>query len=105
MQEVDELRDPGQDDETFETFVYNTEGDVSRIYGSFVGNLTRGISMYIEPSEMSNPEKLKFEVEVINFSSELLSMQITFENPAYVSIMSEKDVLVVNLNDFRDQDG
>ena len=72
MQEIDELKEPRQDDETFETFVYDTEGDVSRIYGSFVGNLTRGISMYIEPSEMSNPEKLKFEVEFIEFKSELL---------------------------------
>ena len=105
MQENDELKDPGQDDETFKTFAYDIEGDVSRIYGSFVGNMTRGISVYIEPSEMSDPEKLKFEVEVIKFSSELLSMQLTFENPAYVSFMSEKDVLVVNLNDFRDQDG
>ena len=54
---------------------------------------------------MSNPEKLKFKVEVLEFSSELLSMQLIFENPAYVSATAEKDVLVIDLNDFRDQDG
>ena len=74
MQGVDQLRDPGQDDETFETFVYDTDGEVSRIYGSFEGNLTHGISLYIEPSEMSDPKKLKFTVAVLDFSSELLSM-------------------------------
>ena len=61
--------------------------------------------MYIEPSVWSKPEKLKFEVEVLEFSSELLSMQLLFENPAYVSAMQEKDVLVIDLNDFRDQEG
>ena len=32
-------------------------------------------------------------------------MQLVFENPAYVSSMFEKDVLVINLNDLRDNDG
>ena len=32
-------------------------------------------------------------------------MQLIFENPSYLSVMSEKDVLVIDLNDFRDQDG
>ena len=31
-------------------------------------------------------------------------MQLVFENPAYVSANSEKDVLVIDLNDFRDRD-
>ena len=48
MKEVDELRDPDQDEsnvdkETNKTFAYDTEGEVSRIYGTFVGNSTRGI--------------------------------------------------------------
>ena len=58
--------------------------------------------MYIEPSEMSEPEKLKFTIEVLDFSFEHLSMQLIFENPAYVSVVSEKDVLIIDLNDFRD---
>ena len=61
--------------------------------------------MYIEPSEMSEPEKLKFTIEVLEFTSKHLLMQLMFENPSYVSIMLEKDVLVFDLNDFRDQDG
>ena len=51
---------------------------------------------------MSEPEKLKFTIEVLDFSFEHLSMQLIFENPAYVSITSEKDVLIIDLNDFRD---
>ena len=54
---------------------------------------------------MSDPEKLKFKVEFLEFSSELLSMQLIFENPYYVSATSEKDVLIINLNDFEDPDG
>ena len=59
MQRGNECIDLGQDDQTF---FYDADGEVSRIYGSFEGNLTCGISLYIEPSEMSNPEKLKFKV-------------------------------------------
>ena len=48
MKEVDELRNPDQaesneDKETSKKFTYDTEGEVSRIYGTFVGNSTRGI--------------------------------------------------------------
>ena len=32
-------------------------------------------------------------------------MQLIFENPFSVSAMAEKDVLVIDLNDFKDQDG
>ena len=32
-------------------------------------------------------------------------MQLIFENPFSVSAMAEKDVLVIDLNDFRDQEG
>ena len=32
-------------------------------------------------------------------------MQLIFENPAYVSAMSEKDVVVIDLKEFRDLDG
>ena len=32
-------------------------------------------------------------------------MQLIFENPFYVSAMAEKDVLFIDLNDFRDQEG
>ena len=52
---------------------------------------------------MSDPEKLKFKLEVLDFSSELIKMQLIFENPYYVSTMAEKDVLVVNLNDSREE--
>ena len=91
--------------EIIETFVYDLDGDVSRIYGVLEGNFTDGISIYIEPSEFSDPEKLKFKVEALYFSHELLSMQLKFENPAYVSTRLEKDVLVIDLNDFEDPDG
>ena len=66
MREIDSVKD--QDDEnrqlkeTSAVFAYDTEGNISRIYGSFEGNLTSGISIYVEPSEMSAPEKLKFKV-------------------------------------------
>ena len=93
-----------QEKDTLEIIAYSVEGDVSRIYGIFEGNLTNGISLYIEPSESSDPEKLKFKVRVLDFSSELLKLQLLFENPAYVSSFAEKEVLVINLNDFRDQD-
>ena len=71
MQGFDESK---QDIENPQVFTYDTEGEVSRIYGSFEGNLTSGISMYIEPSESSDPEKLKFTIEVLEFSSSHLSM-------------------------------
>ena len=51
--------------ETIETFVYDIEGDISHIYGALGGNFTDGISIYIEPSEFSDPKKLKFKVEVL----------------------------------------
>ena len=54
---------------------------------------------------MSDPEKLKFKVEVLEVSPELLKMQLIFENPFSVSAMAEKDVLVIDLNDFRDKEG
>lgn len=54
---------------------------------------------------MSDPKKLKFTVAVLDFSSELLSMKLKFENPNYVSATSEKDVLVVNMKNFEDKDG
>ena len=61
--------------------------------------------MYIEPNESSDPEKLKFKFQVLQFQSKLLSLELIFENPAYVSTMADKDVLVITLNDFRDLDG
>ena len=32
-------------------------------------------------------------------------MRLIFENPHYVSATAEKDVLVINLSEFKDQDG
>ena len=51
--------------ENIDTFVYDIEGDISRVYGALEGNFTDGISIYIEPSEFSDPKKLKFKVEVL----------------------------------------
>ena len=61
--------------------------------------------MYIEPSEWTDATKLSFEVKVLEFSSNRLSMQLKFENPAYVSTTNDKDVLVLRMDNFRDPDG
>ena len=106
MEEAEKPKVSEQDEESPEIFAYDSDGEVSRIYGTFEGNVTLGVSLYIEPNESTDPEKLKFKVKELSITSKLLSMKLEFENPAYVSSQSqsEKDVLVINLNDFRDQD-
>ena len=47
-----------QDAETISTFDLDKEGDILRIHGQFTGNVTLGISMYIEPNESTKAEKL-----------------------------------------------
>ena len=105
MEEVEKPIVSEQDKESPEIFAYDSDGEVSCIYGTFEGNVTLGVSLYIEPNESADPEKLKFKVKELSITSKLLSMKLEFENPAYVSSQSEKDVLVINLNDLRDQDG
>ena len=63
MQEIDGVK--VLDAENFEPvviFEHDEDGDIVRIHGQFEGNVTRGISMYIEPNESTEAEKLQFEV-------------------------------------------
>ena len=60
--------------------------------------------MYIEPSEQTDATKLSFEVKVLEFSSDSLSMQLEFENPSYISTTNEKDVLFLTMDNFRDSE-
>ena len=61
--------------------------------------------MWIEAGEMSDKERLKFEYSVLEFSAKNLKVTLVFENPSDVSSNSEKDSLVVRLENFRDKKG
>ena len=78
LQEIDGVNvldeENKQDIETVVIFDQDEEGDIVRIHGQFEGNVTRGISMYIEPNESTEAEKLQFDVQVLNFTSENLMM-------------------------------
>jgi len=44
-----------------------------------------GVKMWIEPSEMSDREKLNFSYSMKDIGEEKLDVQLNFENPIYVS--------------------
>ena len=41
-------------------------------------------------------EFLKFDWEIINISSTSMELKLTFENPNYVSVYAEKDVISIH---------
>ena len=60
--------------------------------------------MYLEVSEMSDPDKLNFTYSSGDFSQDKLGFQLEFENPGHVSETIERDMLVILLNKFRDDE-
>ena len=91
--------------------MYDEDDNIIRVYGQPEDQLedqskdTRGnITMYIEPGEMTNAEKLKFKYRVEKFEDEKLTVQLTFENPGHVSATKEQDILTVKLKELRDLD-
>lgn len=65
----------------------------------------RGISVFIEASEMQTKDVLDFAYKIESFEEKKLVMSLQFEKPVAVSATTEKDSLVIQLRDFRDKDG
>lgn len=65
----------------------------------------KGISMYLEVSEMSDKDLLSYEYTVETFENQGLSLALHFENPNVVSVNQEREYIVLELRDFRDQEG
>ena len=61
--------------------------------------------MYLEMSDMSDPEMLQFEFEAREFGKEKLNLSLLFENPEHISYNEEPEILVIQLKDFRDPNG
>ena len=64
-----------------------------------------GLSIYIEPDEMSIGENLNFLYEVKSFDKESLQIDLEFNETAIVSTKPGPDYLVIQMKDFRDPEG
>ena len=63
----------------------------------------KGISLWVEPADTSDPTKLDFSFTVNDFTENKLSIELSFENPTYVSQFPlDLDNLLVELNMFED---
>ena len=59
----------------------------TRVYGVDDKKKTiEGVTIWIEASEVADPEKLKFTYSYKDFSDENLSLQLHFEYPEYISL-------------------
>ena len=81
--------------------------DGEKVYGSPKNDSipVDGLTVYIEASEMSDTDKLSFQYEVKEFSETKLNFKLHFDNPPSVSSTTEKDMMVVQLRNFRDPNG
>ena len=87
-------------------FVRDEDGEITRVYGTIEdGDILAGVRLYVEPTEMSEADKLTFKYSVEQFDDEQLSLVLNFDNPEHVSASYDKDYLVINLDDFRDDGG
>ena len=59
--------------------------------------------MYVERSEMSDVQPLRFNYTLESFKGDSLEIKISFAEGSVVSTQSEPDYLVLNLTDFRDE--
>ena len=65
----------------------------------------KGIEIYIEISDSSDPNMLYFQFKTNNFDTEKLSLELLFVNPDHISYNPEPETLIIKLKDFRDPDG
>ena len=54
---------------------------------------------------MSDAASLAFEYEILEFSNMNLKFKLNFVNPPSVSSTTDKEVMVIQLRNFRDPDG
>ena len=59
--------------------------------------------MYVETFE-ENDHDLNFDYNITT-ANKNLDVQLKFKKPSGVSVSEEKDLLVIELNDFRDEEG
>ena len=67
--------------------------------------IKKGAIFCIEPSGYTKPEKLQFTYEFGDFEDKSVSLSLNFADPDNVSIAKETDILVIELKDFRDNEG
>ena len=56
------------------------------------------LEVKVRPAEFSQLEKLGFDYAVLNMTRRTLELQLTFENPWYISMSGETEVLEVTIN-------
>ena len=78
---------------------------VERVIGQlYDGEPIRGLGVYLEASEMSDTEKLKFLYKVVKIVEDGIDLILLFDNPGEVSANIEKEKLIVYLKNFRDDE-
>ena len=62
--------------------------------------------MYImSRQEEVDTDALSFNYTISDFSNEKMSVTLAFAKPSTISTTNEKDTLVIELRDFRDENG
>ena len=64
--------------------------------------------MFLEPSDSSYIDKMEFEYQLEHYDNSELSLNLFFENPAYISKARQPEIFVIRLKDttiFRSKEG
>ena len=67
------------------------------------GQPLKGLSVYVQASEMTDTGNLKFSYSVVKVSEDSIDFQLNFEKPDEVSINFDPERLIIKLKDFRDE--
>ena len=61
--------------------------------------------LYVLPDEMTDYKQLEFTYAVENFGDSELQIKMDFAQKPYVSVQPDPDYLVIELQEFRDEQG
>ena len=84
---------------------------IVRFYDGVLGKpgpnnkVKKGAAFCIEPSGYTEPEKLQFTYEFGDFKDNSIPLSVHFADPDNVSIAADADMLIIELKDFRDNEG
>ena len=65
----------------------------------------KGVTICIDPSGYTESDMLQFNYVFEEVQGDSVSIKLNFTNPEHLSIASEPDMLVIELRDFRDDQG